>query len=236
VGEDDFKAIEEFEVGDTVLAAGPDLNWKPMMVEFSAGTGEFSQGTIMIKVSFEKNGAEDYLIVTKSQVFLMPNGNLKRADKLAPWHKETQQGDKLVLADGQEAPVTGLHLGNFKKGLHHIATTNHPALSLEGHLLNSKGVVTGDYALQIAEIAQEEPSAVAFATMMEDGHEDLPTFGTKEYVEKYPHIVAGDFHAYPSPTEVSFSLEEAVETKADIPNVFDAFGRGTIPIPEDAQY
>jgi len=188
----------------------------------------------MIKVSYEIDGEETYLLVTKSHLFLLTSGGLKRADKLVPWHEETQQGDKLMLADGGETPVTGLHVGYFKKGIHHIATTDHPALSLEGHLLNSNGVVTADYALQLAQ--EDTINAVSFAMTMEDVDDELPTFGTREYIEKYPHVVAGDFHAYPSPTEVSFSLEEAVETKADIPGIFDAFGRGPISIPDDAQY
>ena len=68
-------------------------------------------------------------------------------------------------------------------GLHHIGTTNTVAESVDGHLLNSKGIVTGDWALQISNLVSSESD------------ERTPRFGTKAYVENMGNLEGDIFHA-----------------------------------------
>ena len=174
---DETKPIEEFQVGELVMAANlspnNELTWVPKTVEFSNGTGDETAPSVMIMVLFKAPAGEDYLIVTKNHLFLMPNGKLKRADTLVPGL------DNLVQADGTPTPVVGLSVGEFRKGVHHIATSLTTATSVDGHLLNSKNIVSADYALQIANIDQEGIGA------MVDNHEKLPVFGTSAYLKAY---------------------------------------------------
>jgi hypothetical protein len=181
------KAIEEFEVGDLVMAAdiGPDneLTWVVKTVEFSNGTGDATLPSMMVMVLFQKEGGEDYLIVTKNHLFLTPSGKLKRADTLVPGQ------DQLVQADGNPTLVLGLSVGQFNKGVHHIATSVTTTTTMNGHLLNSKGIVSADYALQISNIELTE-------SMMAEDPDTLPIFGTEAYLTAYPSLFGHSFRTH----------------------------------------
>src|SRR5262245_59598226 len=64
-----FKAVEYFRVGDSVLAADRSLHWVPTTVTFSNGT---STGVQPLSVFIEYEGGE--LIVTPDHLFLLPDG------------------------------------------------------------------------------------------------------------------------------------------------------------------
>ncbi|MBB6503012.1 hypothetical protein [Pedobacter cryoconitis] len=124
----------------------------------------------------------NYLLVTGIQPFLMKDKTLKQAQKLVPGK------DVLMLADGSTTPIISLELGMFHKGVHHIATSNHPATSLDGHLLLANGIVVGDYATQL--------SMGSAKSSLKDTHADLPVFGSKEYSAKYNNLDSTSFSAY----------------------------------------
>lgn len=217
-----YKVVEEFVPGDLVYAASVDpatnnLTWKVMPVEFSQGTGDLAKQSLMVMVMFQPEGKdEDYLIVTKNQLFYMPDGVLKRADTLVPGL------DILLMADGTKAPVTGISTGTFQKGVHHIATSLTPALNVDGHLINAKGVVCGDYALQISDIGRGDMNA----------EQALPVFGTKAYLERYSQYITGDNFRAMSTARVASNSSELTST--------DGFthlrARGESGIPDDAQH
>lgn len=217
-----YKAVEEFVPGDLVLAASVDpatqgLSWKMMPVEFSQGTGDLAKQSLMVMVVFQPEGKEeDYLIVTKNQLFYMPDGILKRADTLVPGL------DVLLMADGSKAPVTGLSTGTFQKGVHHIATSLTPAASVDGHLINAKGVVCGDYALQISDIGRGDMAA----------EQALPVFGTKAYLERYSEYLTGDNFRAVSAGAVG--ANKMLEKPAGA--FVHLTGKGESGIPDDAQY
>jgi hypothetical protein len=183
VAANDYKAVEQFLVGDMVLVTGPDLSWKLAEVAFSAGTGFLSRASLFIKVTFEVNGNEDFILVTQSQVFLMPDGTVKRADRLAPGV------DQLVLAAGGTTPLISLEIGRYGKGIHHIATSLGPTTDLDGHLINAAGIVIGDYALQMG--LRDSQSETARGEDLDE----LPTLGTPEYAQRYTHLEATAFRA-----------------------------------------
>lgn len=218
-----YKVVEEFVPGDLVYAASVDpatqnLTWKMLPVEFSQGTGDLAKQSLMVMVMFQPEGKEeDYLIVTKNQLFYMPDGKLKRADTLVPGL------DILRMADGSKAPVTGLSTGTFQKGVHHIATSLTPALSVDGHLINAKGVVCGDYALQISDIGRGDMNA----------EQALPVFGTKAYLERYSQYLTGDnFRTMATSAANSNRKLESSPTDAFV----HLSSKGGNEIPDDAQY
>lgn len=128
----------------------------------------------------------NYLLVTGIQPFLMKDKTLKQAHKLVPGK------DELVREDGSTTPIISLEVGMFHKGVHHIATSNKPAESLDGHLLLANGIVVGDYAAQL--------SLASSGKSIHDAHADAPTFGTKEYNDQHTHLATTPFSAHASST------------------------------------
>lgn len=215
---DKSKPIEDYHIGDMVLTAnGPDLkSWNQKEVKFSSGTGDMGAYNTLIKVDFGKAGEEDFLYASRDQLFLMPNKKLKRASRLVPGK------DELLRPDGTTAPVLDLTVGKFKKGIHHIATSQEAAKSMDGHLLAVKGIVCGDYSLQICDLAKIN------SELMVDNHDELPEFGTKEYIETHKHLAADSFRT---------NLTEIHPEKQPSREEFEAMGsKKPVHIPEHAQY
>jgi hypothetical protein len=141
------KPIQEFVVGDNVLAAGADLQWKPYAVQFSDGIPPGPEyGKTMFSVYYQLPEGVSSLVVTADHVFLLADGKLRRAEFLVPGV------DHLKSATGEAVPILSIEVGGWFGGVHHIATSQDPATSVDGHLLNAKGIVSGDWALQIADI------------------------------------------------------------------------------------
>lgn len=165
----DTKPINEIQPGDMIYVAdGPELkNWGQRKIEFSSGVGTGSAGSPFIQLDFGTEGQNSGSIAaTPSQVFLMADGKLKRADKLVPG------ADDLVQADGTTVPLVRMTLGFLIRGSHHISTGQAAATSMNGHLVLVNGVVCGDYSLQISN------KSALFA----DNHHELPGFGTDAYI------------------------------------------------------
>jgi hypothetical protein len=174
ISDTETRAISEIMLGDLVYVAEDASlkKWGTKTVQFSSGTGTVSKGSVMIQVDFGSDPNHvTTLYVTQNQVFYMPGAKLKRANKLVP-------GDLLVRQDGSTVPVISLTVGKYEKGIHHIATSQNLATNMAGHLILAKGIVCGDYALQLT-------TGTEFYI---DGHDALPELGTKEYLEAYKHI------------------------------------------------
>jgi hypothetical protein len=167
-GDGSFRAIEQFVVGDDVLAANTSLDWAPKRVEFSAGTSGASRQKYTVLLTYRDRA----LAVTSDHLFLMQDWSLKRADRLAP-------GDVLVAPNGDPVPIGSVHIGDYLAGFHHIATSKEaPGEDLDGHLLNTHGVVSADYAVQL--FARQDDVKGFSATSG-----DLPVVGSPEYVQQY---------------------------------------------------
>jgi len=141
-----MKAIEKIEVGDEVLVGTArfqgnelQLSWSPKPVVFSSGTGLEGR---QLMVYLQCGAGQEY-IVTVEHLFLMPSGELKRADHLVP------NEDQLVLAEGGTMSIRALAVRAYKGGVHHIAADMSFDDKIDGHLLNANGVVSADYTLQI---------------------------------------------------------------------------------------
>ena len=212
---DEAKPVNEFLPGDPLWVAF-DLNlttWAAAPVQFSSGTGPESQNT-MIRVSFGSSAEPEEVFVTREQLLMVQGNKLKRASRLVPGH------DQLVRAAGSLAPVLDLAAGMYQRGVHQVATSESPTTDPAGHLLIANGIVGGDYSLQVTDLDAAAPE------LLVDGHADLPEFGTKEYGERYSHLLADSHRAHP-PGEV---LREAS------PGQFELFSLAEAPaIPSAAR-
>ena len=175
-----MKAIEDFAKGDEVLVATEmaiadgqvQLTWSPKTVAFSSGTGPDSSQASMVYIRYGENSG---IVVTPDHVFLMPNGKLKRADRLVP------DQDQLVLAAGGTTPIHEVRTGAYKGGIHHISTDLSFDGKIEGHLVNANNIVCADYLLQI-HLGQMGEDVVV------ENHSALPKIGTPEYAARHTHL------------------------------------------------
>lgn len=187
IGADAYKLIQEFEIGDTVLAAGTGLEWKPATVQFSSGIKPNTQESFMVYFRYKTSeGNPQELIVTEDHLFLMPNGKLLPANVL-------RAGDTLVRADGSQAIIDFAVSGSYTGGVHHIATGDYDGGSLDGHLLNSNGIVSADFSVQIRYITDNLDDSVLVA--------DAGTrarIGSDEYLQQNVSAAANAFIGDPS--------------------------------------
>lgn len=194
-----YRAVQDFAIGDVVLAADTALTWSEVPLQFSEGAP--AKKSALIRLDYKIGDEPLSLLVTRGQPVFTPAGKLMRADRLRP-------GDPLVLADGSgTTPLLSIAAGIFDKGVHHIATTQNAATQIDGHLLNSNGIVTGDFALQISGFDSEPGNA-----MMAEDHDERPVFGTAAYYAALPGappvpdapgaaylLAAGDSPDHPTP-------------------------------------
>jgi hypothetical protein len=139
----DFKPIGEVTTGDTVLALSEDGTWKPQPVVFSNGTkdpGEPYPYAIYVAL---KDGPA--LICTADHLFMTQSG-LKRADRLSP-------SDRILNKDRVPLEIISLANGTYNGGIHNIVAKEFPdaprAVEVHDHLINTAGVISGDYFLQL---------------------------------------------------------------------------------------
>ena len=141
IPDNQVKVIQDFVIGDPVMACGPDLKWEQKTVLFSDGTTAYSRQPMMLHLVYGKEDQE--LVVTMDHLFLVPGDKLKRADKLIVGQ------DFLISPEGEKVEIHSISVGVYQGGVHHIATSTGKPESLDGHLLDSQGVVSADYAVQI---------------------------------------------------------------------------------------
>jgi hypothetical protein len=134
------RTIESFQTGDQVLAAGSCLSWTTTKIQFSSGTSPESHQPAMVCIRYGDAGT---LIVTPDHPFLLPSGKLKRASRLV------LGADRLVSTSGLPVEIHELSVGEYVGGVHNIASNHSFTGSMDGHLLQSEGIVSGDFTLQM---------------------------------------------------------------------------------------
>ena len=103
--ETSFKPIEEFLDGDEVMVAdvsGGGITWRQANVRYSAGTGPDGHQPSMVYITY---GGDRVVIVGPDQLFMLPEGRLKRADRLVPVQDDLvdAHGNAVALTDVQRA-------------------------------------------------------------------------------------------------------------------------------------
>jgi hypothetical protein len=166
IGSGSWKKIEDFAVGDKVLTLQKDNSWKETEVKFSSGTvGDGSPVPFTVFVELD-NGVQ--LIVTPDHPFLMPDGKLRRASTLA-------LTDMLTSSDLKPVSIKRLEFGVYTGGIHNISTSlSQLKEDKYGHLINTGGIVSGDYYAQLY-LADEETIR--------------PMIGTTEYDAARPAVL-----------------------------------------------
>ncbi len=161
VGDGEARSMELIEVGDTAWAGGPSLQWGGARVSFSMGAPPSPERPpIMVYVHF----GDEEIVATPDHPLLLSDGRLVRSRQLYP-------RASLMRANGQSALVDFVVAGQFNGGLHDIAVNGaDPTGSLDGHLIVTNGIVSGDFALQ---------------THGGWADANLPAIGTRAYEEAY---------------------------------------------------
>lgn len=136
------KAIQDFDEGDNVLAAGLDLKWSSKPVFYSRASNDKNIPAVFVEYSLNSQNLQ--LIVSPNHLFLMPDKSLKAANQL-------NNKDKLVSHSGKQIDILSVNSAPFSGGMHNIATAppGEPDDNPEGHLLVANGIVCADYALQL---------------------------------------------------------------------------------------
>jgi hypothetical protein len=131
---------------DHILAAGLSLQWAPRRVTFDAGflTGAAIDFVHHLRVEYpqEPSGFRE-MTVTQDHLFLRADGKLVAVQDIAA-------GDLLRRADGGQARVLLRVNGSYEGGIRSIELGPFVNGDLNGHLMNSFGIVCADYAVQAA--------------------------------------------------------------------------------------
>ncbi|MGN6373511.1 MAG: hypothetical protein ACTHM1_11080 [Solirubrobacteraceae bacterium] len=198
--------ILEIEVGENVLAGSPSgtaISWEPAIVTFSNGTGGESLEPAMVYLEY---GEKRKMVCSTDQPLMLADGLLTTASRL-------KVGDQLMGVDGEPQDVLLATIGNYKGGVHHIATGKWTG-SIDKHLIQANGIVAGDFALQLhfAEVPSDQKVS---------GYGAMPEIGTGEYAEENSHTEAsGELSLYASPAaepEVDNEVFAVYGPQADLP-------------------
>lgn len=137
------KAIQTFKLDDPVLAFDPSGAPQQRSVAFSDGTDATSVQPEMAYVSFKIGADERTVTVTLNHTFLLADTRkLIQAQMLAA-------GTGLLLADGTTASVTKLEIKSYTGGVWNISTAIGRPANLDGHLIDTDGILSGDFAVQL---------------------------------------------------------------------------------------
>jgi hypothetical protein len=160
VSDTQWRPIQDVAVGDSVLTLQSDKTWQASEVKFSDGTnpvGSKIRFVVYLKLS---TGAE--LVVTPEHPFLLPNGSLQTASRLS-------LSDRLVNENMAPVKIDSLAYGEYNGVIRNIATSvGGPGETLDGHLINTAGVISGDFYAQMY--------------LVDSAQQRLPMIGSSQYV------------------------------------------------------
>jgi len=154
-----FVPAQQVRKDDLILAAGLGLQWAPRRVTFDAGflTGGTIDFVHHLRVEYpqEPSGFRE-MTVTQDHLFLRADGKLIAVQDIAA-------GDLLRRADGGQARVLLRVNGSYAGGIRSIELGPFVNGDLTGHLMNSFGIVSADYAVQAAYASGEISAGLVVA-------------------------------------------------------------------------
>ncbi|MGH8531324.1 MAG: hypothetical protein ACREV1_01010, partial [Gammaproteobacteria bacterium] len=176
IPEDQVRFVQLIEVADKVMAASIGasgnklaVTWQAAEVSFSDGTSPGASAQEMILIHY---GADGEIIATSDQLFLLPSGKLKAANRLTPL-------DQLVDEAGNAINIESIRVVKYTGGIHHIglgAVPPGPDVPINGHLLSAEGLICGDFWLQVTYASSDVDTPV-----LAKGHNELPMIGSYDY-------------------------------------------------------
>lgn len=166
VSADNTMAIQAFQLNDPVLARD-NGEWVEKQVKFSDGTGPDSLQPEMCYLTYEDSGELSVIVCTLDHTFLTQDNKLIRARQLT-------KGDRIQAANGSMSKIIEYNIKSYTGGVWNIATSNDMPTSLDGHLLNTQGLISGDYAVQLYynELTKQGLSV---------SHSERPEFNSRQY-------------------------------------------------------
>lgn len=184
---ENFIAIEKINSGDQVLTSGVDLVWKSNKVDYRDGSLSLTTlpGLYCVRYIIEGEIEPHDIIVSPDHLFLMNTSRtLKKVQHLIP-------GNKLTTKDGKSAIVQFVAIGSYITALQTIQMEGEVNLNtLEGHLLNSNGVITADYAVQLYYETNKLDDKLIFAFSNPNSVHEV---GTEEYKNEFGCDQLNDF-------------------------------------------
>jgi hypothetical protein len=179
IPENQVKFVQTIQEHDKIMAASIDIadgkihvTWDEAEVGFSDGTSPGAPSQ-MIVIQY---GAEGEIIATSDQLFLLPDGTLKAANRLTPL-------DQLVREDGSPIDIESIRVITYTGGIHHLGLGDpdpaDPIVPINGHLMGAEGLICGDFWLQVTHGSSDAKSA-----LLAENHESLPMIGSVEYAEQ----------------------------------------------------
>ncbi len=167
VGENQYLPMSDLKANGNVMALQKNGKWELAKIISSDGLGdETTKIPFAIYVKLE-NGSS--IITAPDHVFWLPNKSLKRADRLST-------KDSLLLSDSQKpVKILSVAAGDYYGSLWNIVATSEEDVSTPyGHLIDTGGVISGDWALQQKETLN----------LTQD-----PQIGTNEYIDQNPSFI-----------------------------------------------
>jgi len=138
-GEGQFVALDELPAGSFVAACGLDLEWFNVLLRYATRPRQVAPQDGIRLVT-----AEADMVVPRTHIFVTLQYRLIPAHKL-------REEIVLLAPDGKGVPIVEIEEVETKSTYQFVATSEEtPLEDLRYHLLNSQGVVSGDYAVQRA--------------------------------------------------------------------------------------
>ncbi len=140
----EFALIQDLVDGDTILTADSDLNWQPGNIDSISNPIDptMVSGLYLLQFEMESGTSKRDLFVTAGHMVMMADNTLKKA-------KDLRLGEDLRCADGTIAKVIFIQLGVFDLTIHTIEMEGEfDGQNLDGHLLNTNGIVSADFKVQ----------------------------------------------------------------------------------------
>lgn len=205
-----YKLIQSIQVGESVLATGPELSgWEPRTVTELGGIAPEVQVDFMLTGKFRlHDGEERFLITTADHLFL-------NADPAGPTliaMQSLRPGDEVRQADGGVAKVAFVTWAQFSGGVRHFMLGNYtPGEPLDGHLINANGLVTADLAVQLAHYGGQLPDHM----VLRHTEEERPSIGSTAFHATYDTREYNEFVT--SPEQWPPTMQPLAPTLVNIP-------------------
>ncbi|MFD1836861.1 hypothetical protein [Paracidovorax cattleyae] len=176
VSPNNFVPVRDIAQNDLVLSGFQKeggIEWQQRDIALSSGFNAQIGFDIMYYVHYLLDTDSQGVFVTRDHLFLLPSGKVKPVQYLTP-------RDRLARPHGAPVEVVLVVLAKYQGGVHHLAFGGFDNTTLDGHLLSAHGVVSADFAVQLAFSCNQLNPA-----LLESSAEEPLQVGTREYLARY---------------------------------------------------
>lgn len=204
--------IKQLSGGASVMALSSNKQWVAREVKFSDGSAGTDGYDIPNMINLKTAGGHN-LVVTSDHPFLVEGWTLKAAMQLS-----TQ--DKVIDAETlRPVAISSVEVGTYRGSIWNIATSDTsagPGEPLEDHLINTAGVVSGDFYAELFLLPDHHSS---LAKIFDDQQQQLSGEGAvpardPNFVRATPFNKSAEFIAFGSGSMASFLPQDHEEAAA----------------------